>query len=286
MIAPQYRSALLRFTSFFILSSWYLSPVSDGAPQFNTVETDTYHHAQAEFTPPDDADIDRDSIITSTGTYFRPPTDPTPTSAPRTSTGTRRGGCLGPTATAFTIFGPNTPDTILGRTTSESPVFVWHLPEIDATFPIIFRLLAPDENDIPIPIYESSLTYSAGFMTHQLPPSVATLSTGVEYRWQVIIECNPEYPAQAMLQELSFEVVPDTVELSQALATATTATERAVAYGQAGVWYDAIAQVAQATSLGEQETRSGLLTDLAMSLPPESDQIRQDILEIVAATAP
>lgn len=218
------------------------------------------------------------------GTYFRPPSNPRPRSGPRTSTGTRDSGCLGATDTAFTLLGPDAEDKVAGLTTSSHPSFAWHLPKTDATVPIIFRILAPDSDNIPVPIYQADLTYTPGMMSHQLPSTVAALTAGTEYRWQVIVECNPEYPAQALVQERSFEVVPTSGPLSQALTTSATATDRAVAYGQAGVWYDAIAQVAQAANTIDEATRQGLLTDLASSLPEEKEKLRQDILNIIEAT--
>ncbi|MEM7062605.1 MAG: DUF928 domain-containing protein [Cyanobacteria bacterium P01_B01_bin.77] len=279
MAALHYRLLCLPLASTLILSG--LS-IAQAAQSPSSAETSTL--LQAQFTPPDDSSLDGDTVLTSTGTYFRPPDDSEPLSGPTTPTGTRRGGCLGITATAFTLFGPSSADGILGHTTSERPSFVWHLPETDRTFPIIFRLLAPDADNIPDVIYEAELDYTPGFMTHQLPTTEPTLSPDTEYRWQVIIECNPAYPSRAIRQELFFEVVPTSSELSQALTTATTDVERAIAYGQAGVWYDAIAQVAQATTSTDNQTRNGLLVDLAASLPATEDQLSQDILEIVEAT--
>lgn len=219
--------------------------------------------------------------ITS-GTYFRPPSNPRLGSGYRTSTGTRYGACLGVTETAFTLLGPDADEQIAGLTTSRHPTFAWHLPETEATVPVIFRLLAPDEDNIPVPVYQTTLDYEAGMVSHQVPDTVEALTTDTEYRWQVIVECNPEYPAQAIIQERSFEVIPTSTTLSQALSASVTASERAVAYGQAGVWYDAIAQVAQAKTATDLETRMGLLTDLAASLPEEKEQLRQDILDIIA----
>ncbi|ESA34056.1 hypothetical protein N836_18885 [Leptolyngbya sp. Heron Island J] len=282
MAAPKLRLFVLVLASAIVFSSpglvsivqatQSLSPTIQASPQL-----------RADFTPPSDSSLDRDTVLTSTGTYFTPPPDPQPASGPTIPTGTRRGGCLGPTATAFTIFGPSSADNILGHTTSERPTFAWHLPEIEGTFPVVFRLLAPDADDIPVAIYETTLDYTPGFISHQLPATEPALSSGVEYRWQVIIECNPAYPSRAIRQELFFEVVPTTAALSQALAAATTAAERAIAYGQTGVWYNAIAQVANATTPAEQQTRLGLLTDLASSLPATEEQLSQDILEIVEA---
>ena len=227
------------------------------------------------------AEVGTKALMAKAGTHFQPPKDATASSRARTTTGTRRGGCLGPTETAFTIFGPDASEKVLGRTTSGYPTFVWHLPETTTDFPVIFRLLAPNEANIPVAIYETTLTYSSGFVVHQLPSTLSPLSPQTEYRWQVIIECNPEFPSQALIQELSFEVVPPTTALSQTLAVATTAAEKAIIYGQEGLWYDAIAQIIQMQSIDDKQALQGLLSDLAVSMPPHQEQLRQNILEII-----
>lgn len=240
----------------------------------------------AQFTPPKDSQLDGDAIITSTGTYFRAPRDSRPRSGPRTSTGTR-GGCLGNTDPAFAVLAPSGVDNVLGQTVSNRPTFTWYLPEIEADFPVKFRLLAPDTDGVPISIYETTLDYTPGFVTHWLPVPVPALSQGIEYRWQVIIECNPARPSQALIQERLFEVVPQTPELAQVLAAATTDAERAIAYGQAGAWYEAILPVVHATSAEDRNVRTGLLTDLAASLPAttETEQaFKQNVLDIAEAT--
>lgn len=283
MATFNYRFLVLSIPTALILGNMYFWPVM--AQEIHHQPVSSSPRLQAQFTQPVDSRPASGINRTSTGTrLFIPPKDSRPASGPRTSTGTRRGGCLGPTATAFTAFGPPTTETILGQTVAQHPTFVWHLPETDATLPIVFRLLAPDEDNIPVPIYETTLDYTSGFSTHQLPTTMAALSTGVEYRWQVIIECNPEFPAQAMLQELSFEVVSTSPELAQSLTAATTVTEQAVAYGQAGIWYDAIAQVAQTNTPADRQTLNQLLIDLADSMPETEEQLRQDILTIVETT--
>ncbi|MEM9809574.1 MAG: hypothetical protein AAF959_30365, partial [Cyanobacteria bacterium P01_D01_bin.56] len=92
----------------------------------------------AQFTPPEDSQLDGDAIITSTGTYFRAPRESRPRSGPRTSTGTR-GGCLGNTDPAFAVLGPSGVDNVLGQTVSNRPTFTWYLPEIEGAFPVKFR---------------------------------------------------------------------------------------------------------------------------------------------------
>ena len=235
----------------------------------------------AAFEPPSNPRPTR-GILTTTGTYFRPPDNPRPRSGSRTTTGTRQGGCLGNTETPFTILGP---EATVGRTLSTRPEFVWYLPESDIDFPVIFRLLAPNESDIPVPIYTTELPYTSGFSTYQLPSDAPALVANKEYRWQVVIACNPNYPSRSLAQELSFEVVPASASLNQSLATSASATERALAYGKEGIWYDAIAQVAQGTTAIDRAHRAGLLRDL-VATDIENEQLSRDILNIADVSEP
>lgn len=279
MATSYYRASLISLSAALLLG--HLAAAAQGAISLR--QPADLSTLRAQFTPePPRPSRSSSSPVISTGTrLFVPPDDTNPASGPFISTGTRQGGCLGSIATAFTALGPLTiNDQVVGQTVSTRPTFVWHLPEIDESFPVIFRLLAPNEDDIPAPIHEVTLEYTSGFVAYQLPVTMDALSTDVQYRWQVLIECNPEFPAQAMLQELSFEVVPATPSLAQALASAATDTERATAYGQAGIWYDAIAQVAAAATPADRATRATLLQDLAASMPENRESLQQDILEI------
>jgi hypothetical protein len=254
------------------------SPTEALSPSGN-FGTDPIVNVSSSFQPPNNPRSQSRSR-TTTGTYFQPPRNPRSRGS-RTTTGTRQGSCLSDTETAFTIFGP---DATIGQTVSTHPEFVWHLPASETAFPVIFRLLAPNEAGIPTPIHTEILTYSAGFMKYQLPPTLPAVSAGIEYRWQVVVECNPNYPSRSLVQELSFEVVPAPAGLSQALSTAATETDKAAAYGQAGLWYDAIAPVSQATTAAAQEARTALLQDLA-ELESANEELSQDILSIAETTA-
>ena len=217
------------------------------------------------------------SLSLTTESYFRPPRNPR-SSGPRTTTGTRSGSCVGDPTTAFTTFGP---DSVVGYTAAARPEFVWYLPPSEQSFPVTFRLLAPNEIGIPEPIHTAQLAYMSGFSTYQLPPEVPTLRENQEYRWQIIVECDPASPARSLAQELSFEVVPLPAALSQMSATATP-VEKARAYAAQGLWYDAIAQIAQATTPNAKQTRTRLLQDLAESEPENKDRY-QNLLNIAAA---
>jgi Domain of Unknown Function (DUF928) len=208
---------------------------------------------------------------------FRPPSNPRRVDGYSTTTGTRRGSCVGDTETPFAILGPS--ETI-GLTASSRPSFAWYLPPSATVYPVQFRLLAPNDKGIPAPIYTADLNYTGGFNTYQLPAEAAALSPGTDYRWQIVVVCDAGYLSRSLTQERFFEVVPPSDDLQQSLATATSEVAQAVAYGENGFWYDAIAQVAQANNSQAIAVRQELLTDLAEI---ESDNVLSEELRKLSA---
>lgn len=214
--------------------------------------------------------------ILQTAKAFRPPSNPRRRSGYRTTTGTRQGSCVDDAETAFTMLGPS--ETV-GLTASTRPEFIWYLPPSEKTYPVQFRLLAPNAQGIPAPIHTAELNYTSGFTTYQLPAEAAALSHNQEYRWQVVVVCDPNYLSRSLNQERAFEVVTPSADLQQALATATTESQRALAYGEAGIWYDAISQVIQANSSQSQTVLQSLLKDLANT--EENERLSENISKIV-----
>ena len=211
----------------------------------------------AQLTSPQKSAVD--SILSANAKAFQPPSNPRPARGYRTTTGTRQGSCVDSSETAFTTFGPS---QTVGLSASTLPKFVWYLPASETPYPVKFRLLAPNDRGIPAPIHEKDLEYSAGFVSYQLPADVR-LSPGVEYRWQIVVVCDTNYLSRSLNQELSFEVASPSADLQQSLTLAATDAERALVYGQAGYWYDAIAQVAQSSEPDAIAIRQSLLADLA-----------------------
>lgn len=207
---------------------------------------------------------------------FRRPKNPRPRSGSITATGHRGGSCLSTAQTAFTTLGP---DETIGLTASTRPEFVWYLPASDIAYPITFRLLVFDaENELTL-VHTQELAYTSGFVKYALPAEVADLSPGNEYHWQVVVQCNPARLSQSRMQELAFKVVSPDASLLQSLNTATTDADKALAYGQSGFWYDAIAQVAQSVSPQAKAVRRSLLEDLANTATGD-EEAREDILHI------
>ncbi|MGC1306445.1 MAG: DUF928 domain-containing protein [Phormidesmis sp.] len=213
------------------------------------------------------------SPLITAGNYFQPPRNPRPR-GPRTTTGTRSGSCVGDPAAGFTIFGIN---SVVGHTAATHPEFVWYLPESDLSFPVTFRLLAPNADGIPVPIHTVALPYTSGFTKYQLPTNLPALSANKEYRWQVIVECDPGYRARSLAQELSFEVVA--LPAAAQLPDTATQVEKALAYAKVGLWHDAIAQVALGATPEAKQIRSGLLRDLAET-EMDNEALSQDLLNI------
>jgi len=207
---------------------------------------------------------------------FRPPSNPRRVRGYRTTTGTRQGSCVGNADTAFTVLGPS---EMVGLSASVRPDFVWNLPASQESYPVQFRLLAPNAEGIPEPVHTEELSYKAGITKYALPAEVADLSPDIEYRWQVVVVCDENYLSRSLNQELSFEVVPPAPTLQQSLQSATTAAQRALVYGEAGFWYDAIAQVAQSSDSDAQAVLQTLLGDLA-AVEADNESLSEDLLEI------
>jgi hypothetical protein len=233
----------------------------------------------AQITPSEDA-ANSDLIAPNTQA-FTPPSNPRRRSGYRTTTGTRQGSCVDDSETAFTILGPS--ETV-GLSSSTRPEFAWYLPPSDTDYPVQFRLLALNAQGIPAPIHTAEIGYTAGFTTYQLPDTATALSPGEEYRWQVVVVCDANYLSRSLNQERSFEVVRPSASLQQSLSAATTEAERALAYGESGFWYDAIAQVARSNNPQSKAIRQTLIEDLA-STEVENSLIREDLSKLAEISA-
>ena len=175
--------------------------------------------------------------IETTGTFFRPPNNPRPSSPGSIGTTARRTDiCIGNQESIFALL---TSESVVGQTVSAHPEFTWYLPPVDNNIPVIFQLLTKNSNGLSTAVHTQELPYTAGYTTYQLPTNAPKLTNNQEYEWEVIVNCEPNRPSRAIVLNGSIEKVAVSPTLSQALATATTAEEKALAYGQAGLWYDA-----------------------------------------------
>ena len=203
--------------------------------------------------------------LTTTASAFVPPSNPERRSGGNDTTGARQDSCIENDETPFALLSPV--DTV-GYSASPQPTVSWHLPESEVQYPVKLRFFLSDL-DGKREVKEVDIDYSPGITTYSLPVEIATLTPGIEYGWQVVVECNENRPSQSLFQTAWFEIEEPSLELQQAVEAAATEAERALAYGQAGFWYDAIAQVAQSSDPAAIAVRHHLLQDLAAYLADE-----------------
>ncbi|QZZ20269.1 DUF928 domain-containing protein [Leptothermofonsia sichuanensis E412] len=135
------------------------------------------------------------------------------------------------------------PERHIGQTVSARPSFFWYLENAKvARFALV-------EFGVAKPLFEKTLQADkAGIMRVDLPQDAPELAVGKEYRWSVTVACNPNRPSDYVAFNQSFvERVAPSPGLSQQLARAKTTLERARAYAQNGLWYDALGSLSDAS---------------------------------------
>jgi len=136
-----------------------------------------------------------------------------------------------------------------GLTTQTHPTLWLSAPEgLAEGVPIEFALWS----EAPRPVYRTLLTSNAtppGSFQVQVPDDAPALSSDVVYYWTVSIFCDPETP------DVPLEMGAYIQRTDAAIPSASDALQRSAAFGQAGIWYDAL------TVLGEGylEQREGAI---------------------------
>lgn len=160
----------------------------------------------------------------------------------------------------------------VGQTISRRPTFAWFVPYDSASKPMQFTLYEWVPDSKPKQVRQMSWQSSPGIMTlSPFPDSELGLQPGKEYRWQVVIHCDPDNPSGDLVGEASIEVVemPPTVQTK--LDRAVNSVEKANIYAEAGLWYNALGEalkLAEAAKLGK--VGSTLVKDLAQSEVPKT----------------
>jgi hypothetical protein len=86
-----------------------------------------------------------------------------------------------------------------------------------------------------------------GTMQVEMPKDLPELATGKKYRWSVSLVRNSKRRSEDVFVQGWIERVPTTAELDKQLASATS-VKRAEIYAKAGLWYDALAAISQASN--------------------------------------
>ena len=161
-----------------------------------------------------------------------------------TITGSRGVGSCGEEAvTSLTALAPY---GHMGKSASTHPTFAWYIPDLEA-YPVKFRLYEYDatkRNGQGKTIAKETLSSTQGIMTYSLPSDFPGLTAGQKYIWRVVLVCNPNSPSQSLLVGTGINIVSQTPEIVSQLNNTSNRTAKADIYAEAGLWYDALAEVA------------------------------------------
>lgn len=145
----------------------------------------------------------------------------------------------------------------VAQTSSGHPSFFWYLSK-PVSVPIEFALVKPGVAE-PILVQRID-SAKAGIIGIAVPQNAPELQTGETYKWSVSLVCNNKRPSANPLFYSWIERVPTSPELSKKLAqlqpkndSAPEVRQRALIYGQAGLWYDTLAEFDRAMAIAPQD---------------------------------
>ncbi len=135
------------------------------------------------------------------------------------------------------------PANNFGTTTSPTPVLLWYVPSTGAKTAEL-RLI--DDNDTELFTTTLPLTDVPGIVSLQLPTQVtAKMTAQQDYHWQFSLTCNASDPSKNPFVEGVIQRVTAKTAVEQQLKTAVSSRDRATVYAEAGIWHDAIANLAK-----------------------------------------
>jgi hypothetical protein len=183
------------------------------------------------------------------------------------------------------------PYSHVGQSSATHPTFTWYIPDQES-YPLEFWLYEFDPASYDgkgKQVYQAKLSSSAGIMTLALPQQQASLSPGKTYIWQVAVICNPNSPSQSLVVNNRVKIVPVdptiTTQLNnsqnsdypkglasrRAPRTLTDRTKKADIYAEAGLWYDALAEVATMPNNPQAQALTlKLISQLAATEQPDN----------------
>ena len=151
--------------------------------------------------------------------------------------------------------------SVLGQTASTRPTFVWYVFSDDAN-PLEFHLYRHQSDGSLEAILTNPIGQSnQGYMAYTLPQDEPDLNVGDTYLWQVVLYCDQNLEEVGKWTSADIEIVEPPANLAAELSD--DSLHKAQAFARAGLWYDAMAQVYDATTPEELTFRQNLLLDLA-----------------------
>ncbi len=158
------------------------------------------------------------------------------------SRGNRTSDCPVPTGSVIVAI---IPENGFGVTLQSHPTFLFHLPSLNADAPppqMEFVLRDKDDNDL----YRVRflLNSGGGIARIKLQDTMGYrgLEANQEYQWSVAMICRPSDRSRDIVAAGLIRRVPAPPELAN--LTTTPSIERVEALSRAGIWYDAIADLA------------------------------------------
>jgi hypothetical protein len=182
---------------------------------------------------------------TAIAEYKKPPgtRNDAPKGESTTITGIRgQGSCSERATTKLTALAPYSHS---GQSANSHPTFAWHIPDTE-TYPVLFKLYEYDttqRNSKGKTIAKETLSSTPGIMSYTLPSDSPGLSVGKKYIWEVVVICNPNSPSQSLVVDADIKIVTQPAEIKAQLNNTKNNIAKADIYAEAGLWYDALAEV-------------------------------------------
>jgi Domain of Unknown Function (DUF928) len=198
-------------------------------------------------------------LVNSWSMYFSPPAAAVSFSTPKGSQGAPRqpttGGATRSGSSCLVSQGgvtPLLPNTNLGLTVAERPTFFVYVPQTTAK-EASFSL--QDESQNLIYRTKVALPSTGGVVSISLPKTATALEVGKDYKWVVEIHCLADLDPDNPLVNGWVRRTQVNPALADKLKQAKTSVERAEVYSEAGIWYEAIASMADARRSQPQDSR-------------------------------
>jgi hypothetical protein len=201
-----------------------------------------------------------------------PPSEPAYKPPPRGVPGGRVGGASRGTTNAsvpLPAIDLLAPDGHTGLTTSATPTLYFFASQ-PTTLPTRFTISAAAQ---PNPVLEVNIPSprEAGIHSLRIADYHGRLEPGVLYTWSVSVILDPKAPSRDIVASASLlRTAPDPA--FDAALRSSPPSRRAGLFGQAGLWYDAVAAAAETAALDRHAALDALMTQVGLVDPAKYDR--------------
>lgn len=188
--------------------------------------------------------IAQETISSSASQGFKVTFNPPAGGKPQTSTGGASrsiGQCINQAENSDLPLTPLLPTETQGLTVASHPTILAYLPQTSAQQ--IFFSWQDEHNEEH---YQTILPIEnkAGIISLTLPENAPPLQVGKNYQWAIALMCGGRLQPDSPMIQGQIQRVEMTSSLSERLKNAN-ALETAAFYGEAGIWYETVATLAQ-----------------------------------------